>query len=255
MRSLAICSLVAMAGMLVGSFPARADLSEDAKLTAFFKGYLDDLFRQRPLEATRLGDHRFDSQLDDLSPKARAGWVESTRKTLRELPRRVDYGKLSRPAQVDFDILKHSLTRDLWLAENTKPYEQDPRVYNDCVNDGVYLLLTQSSLPKETNIKNCIARMAHIPRVVAAAKDSLRNPPRVHTETGLRQNRGAISFYETGIFELVGETPQKNELRTAAGPVVAALKEYQELLEDELLPKAQGDWRIGKEKFARTLEF
>ena len=32
-------------------------------------------------------------------------------------------------------------------------------------------------------------------------------------------------------------------------------EEYQKLLEDELLPKAQGDWRIGKEKFARKLEF
>src|SRR5205809_1532895 len=120
MSRLAICSLVAAAGMLLSSFPARADLSEDAKLTAFFKGYLDDLFRQRPLEATRLGDHRFDSQLDDLSPKARAGWVESTRKTLRELPRRVDYGKLSRPSHVVFGLLKHSLTRDHVLSEHTK---------------------------------------------------------------------------------------------------------------------------------------
>jgi hypothetical protein len=49
--------------------------AEDAKLTALFKQYLDDDFKQRPLEATRLGDHRFDHLLDDVSAKTRAGWT------------------------------------------------------------------------------------------------------------------------------------------------------------------------------------
>ena len=33
-----------------------------------------------------------------------------------------------------------------------------------------------------------------------------------------------------------------------------ALKDYQKLLEKELLPKSNGEWRLGKEKFARKLE-
>ncbi len=48
--------------------PARAD----AKLQACFRQYLEGLFQFRPLEATRLGDHRFDRQLEDLSAAARA---------------------------------------------------------------------------------------------------------------------------------------------------------------------------------------
>ena len=55
--------------------------------------------------------------------------------------------------------------------------------------------------------------MAFIPKVVAAAKESLQDPPRVFVETAIRQNRGAIAFYESGIFELAGETPQLSELR------------------------------------------
>src|SRR5947209_1596887 len=81
--------------------PATPSAAEDARLTTFFKGYLEDLFRQRPLEATRLGDHRFDHLLDDVSPRARESWVAQTRKTLDELPRRVDYRKLSRGGQID----------------------------------------------------------------------------------------------------------------------------------------------------------
>ena len=47
-------------------------------------------FRAEPLMATRLGDHRFDDKLDDLSPEARAANVERDRKALAELPRKVD---------------------------------------------------------------------------------------------------------------------------------------------------------------------
>lgn len=257
------CLMVGLLGILLASCLLSAAEDEAAKLTAFFKSYLEEEFRRRPLEATRLGDHRFDHLLDDVSAQARAATKEHYRKTLQQLPEEIDYQKLSRSGQIDFDILKAHLTRLLWLAENTDSFqlgdntycfEKDPRAYNDYINDSVFLLLTQSTLPKATNVRNSIARMAAIPKVVAAAKESLRNPPRVFVDTAIRQNRGAIAFYEHGIYELAGETPQLSALRTAAQPVIACLKGYQQYLENELLPQAKGDWRLGKEKFARKLE-
>jgi len=239
--------------VLASAWSARGE-DADAKLTAFFQQYLEGVFRQRPLDATRLGDHRFDHLLDDLSPQARAGWIEQTRKTLDELPRRVDAEKLSPDGKTDFEILRHELTRSIWLATHTHPFEEDPRVYNEYTSDSVYLLLTQSTLPKETNLANAMARMKRIPAVVAAARESLRNPPRVVTETAIRQNRGAIGFYEREIFDVVDATSRSDALRAAAAPVVACLREYQDFLERELLPRAQGDWRLGKERFARKLE-
>lgn len=234
--------------------PAQPAKPEDARLTAFFKRYLDAEFKARPLEATRLGDHRFDHLLDDLSPKARAVAKERWRQTLDELPRAIDFEKLSRAGQIDYEIFAHHLKRELWLADNTRPYEEDPRVYNDYITDSTYLLLTQSTLPRPVNVRNCAARMAFIPKVVAAAKAGLRNPPRVVVETAIRQNRGAIAYYESGIYELAGESPQLSALRKAAAPVVASLKEYQKFLQEDLLPRARGEWRLGKEKFAKKLE-
>jgi uncharacterized protein (DUF885 family) len=231
-----------------------AEPAEDAKLAAAFKAYLDEHFELQPMVATELGDHRFDSRLEDLAPAERAKWLELTRRTLAELPQRVDYQKLSRAGQIDFETFQHDLKRSEWLTENMHPFEQDPREYNGYISDSVYLLLTQSTLPKETNVANCIARMGQIPRVVAVARQSLRNPFRVHTETAIRQNRGAIGFYEKDIFEFAGKTHQLAALKAAAGPVVSCLKEYQEWLEKDLLPRANGDWKLGAEKFARKLE-
>jgi uncharacterized protein (DUF885 family) len=227
---------------------------EDSKLVAFFKENLDDEFRGRPYTATRYGDHRFDHLLDDLSPSARLGWLEHARQVLKELPKRIDYKNLSRSGQIDYEIWEHDLQRTVWLGENTHPFEEDPRTYNEYTSDSIFLLLAQSSLPKSENIKNCVARMAHIPKVVSAARESLKHPPRVFLDTAIRQNRGTISFYEQGIYEVAGETPQLSALAPAAHAILPCLKEYQKFLEGELATRATGDWRLGRERFVRKLE-
>jgi len=254
MKSFCLLTVFSLVCVVVIPNTAAAAQAEDAKLESFFKNFLDEHFQLRPMSATEMGDHRFDAQLEVLTPKARKKWLEHTRKTLSALPKSVDYQKLSRPAQIDYEILQHSLTAEEWLTENFHPFEDDPRTYNGYINDSVYLLLTQSSLPKETNIANCIARMGQIPRVVAEARQNLKNPPRVHTETSIKQNRGAIGFYEHDMFEFAGDTPQLGALKAAAAPVVNCLKDYQAFLEKDLLPRANGEWRIGEKKFARKLE-
>jgi uncharacterized protein (DUF885 family) len=242
---------LALGLMLVG--PARA-ADADAALEAFFRQHLEAQFLQQPLLATRLGDHRFDAQLDDVSPAARQRWTALTRQTLKALPRQVDFARLSRDGQVDYEIFRHDLVTSLWLAENTRPFEQDPRVYGDYLSDSVFLLLTQSTLPRETNVANALARMARMPQVVAAAEASLRNPPRPILETAIRQNRGAIGFYEKDILEFVGDSPQREAVRAAGAQVAALLRRYQEFLEQRLLPQATGDWRLGGAKFRKKFE-
>jgi uncharacterized protein (DUF885 family) len=252
-RSIAALCLLLLSQPPFGSGEGSA-LAEDVRLERLFKDYLDVEFKHRPLEATRLGDHRFDHLLDDVSAKARAANLERVRQALADLPTKIDYKKLSRSAQVDYEIWRHQLETDIWLAANTRPFEDDPRVYNDYITESVYLLLTQSTLPQPINVRNAAARMAYIPRILKAARENLKNPPKVVVDTALRQNRGALAFYESGIFALAGEAPQLSALREMAQRVVPALREYQKFLETELLPRASGEWRLGKEKFARKLE-
>jgi uncharacterized protein (DUF885 family) len=252
-HSITIRFVAALCALAAGSARVSAQ-AQDARLYSFFQQYLEAHFREQPMEATRLGDHRFDSLLDDLSQPAQEAWLAHARQTLEALPRQVDYARLSRAAQIDFEILRQDLTRSIWLAQNTRPFQEDPRVYNDYISDSVYLLLTQSTLPPETNIANCLARMALIPRVAAAAKENLRHPPRVPLETAIRQNQGAIGFYERDLFEFAGKTPQLAALKSAAARVADCLKDYQKFLEQDLLPQANGQWRLGKDRFYRKLE-
>ena len=226
---------------------------EDAKLQQYFKQYLDAEFKLHPVFATRSGNHDYDHLLDDVSPKARQAAIERTRTTFADLPKKIAYKKLTRSAQIDFEIWQHELKKEIWLADNTKRFETDPRVYNDYIADSVYSLLTQSTLPQAVNVRNAISRMAQVPKVVQAAKDSIKNPPKILTEVAIKQARGAIAFYERGIFDLAGADADLGVLKKASKTLVAILKEYQSFLEDDVLPRSNGEWRIGKEKFAEKL--
>src|SRR3954470_20659902 len=111
MKLALLCLLLATLAAVVGQTPAAdASGSEDAKLAAYFRGWLDDHFRRHPFDATRAGDHRYDDRLDDLSPEARAADRAALQKALAELPKRVDYARLTRAGQIDYEIFPHDLT-------------------------------------------------------------------------------------------------------------------------------------------------
>ena len=239
--------------VLLMSVSTFAIADEDQKLAAFFKDYLEDYLKHNPLEASRLGDHRYDDRLDDLSPKARAANLQRQKDALARLAKEVDVKALSSEGMVDYQILRDSLARSIWLSENIDPFPRDPRIWNEYVTDSVFLILTQSTVEKSKAVRDAASRITYIPAILRAAKESLKNPPRVMVETAIKQNRGAIAFYDTAIYDLTGETPAVSVLAGPSKTAVAALKEHQTFLE-ELLPKATGEWRIGKEKFVKKLE-
>ena len=227
----------------------------DQQFQLFFEQYHEEELRSRPVHASRMGDHRFDDQIEDLSAEARTDRLASRKRTLARLETEIPYDQLSRASQIDYEVFRHDLREGIWLEENLRPFEEDPRIYNEYLTGSVYCLLTQSSLPPEINISNAVARMRRLPAVVAVAQTTLTSPPLPVLETSIVQNRGVIDFYEKGIYDLVGDTPQLTAVREAAGELLPHLSRHQEFLENDLRARATKDWRLGSEKFDRKLQF
>src|SRR4029079_15889951 len=122
--------------------------------------------------------------------------------------------KLSRNSSTDHEIWNHSLEYSIWQSENDNRFEFDPRVYGEYISDSVFILFTQSTLPRERNVQNASKRIAAIPKVIEAAKASLKNPPKILTEIALKRNLGAIAFYEKNIYKFARETPGNEPLGT-----------------------------------------
>lgn len=237
---------------------ALAQFPVQSEMDRFYRDVLEEEFALSPTFASRLGDHRFDHILDDVSEEGRLARKAFREKTLKRMETELQYDQLPRAVQIDYEILRDRLQLSLWVEENERPHERDPRNLTGFVTDSVYVLLTQSTLPLETNVSNAIARMKLIPKALADGRKMLKNPPQVLTQTAIRQNKGAIDFFEEDVFQFMKDSPQIPAAREAAAKVVVALKEHQDFLEKELLPRSNGEWRLGKEMFAqkaaRTLD-
>jgi uncharacterized protein (DUF885 family) len=226
----------------------------DADFDRIFQEFLDEECRVHPAFASSLGNHEHDHELDDLSPVARAKDVERYRAWLERLSRELKLASLPRNSQIDAEIWMHSLKYRIWQATETDDFANDPRVYLTYASDSVFGLLTQSTLPKHRNVENAAMRIRQIPNVIAAAKESIKYPPKILTEIAIQRTQGAIDFYREGIFVLADESRQLSLLREPCEKAVASLTDFKEFLQSEVLPRSTGDWRLGKRKFYAKLE-
>ena len=217
--------------------------------------YIEQYLQANPEDATELGDHRFDGQLTDYSSEARAKEL-ATQKEFRDKLSAIDGSQLTGANNVDFRILKENIDYKIFQAEELKEAEWNPLVYMQSLANSLYLLVARDFAPPEKRIPNLRQRMEAIPRVIAQAKANLQQPPRVHTETAIEQTQGAINLVLEGLTPLVDRTPQmKNELAPLQEKTAAALEDYKKWLQNDLLPRSDGDFRIGAEKFRKKLRF
>ncbi|MBU6238464.1 MAG: DUF885 family protein [Planctomycetes bacterium] len=253
----AILYALSVAALLCCSLGYSASIAfaqSDADLDRIFQEFLDEECRIHPAFASSLGNHSYDHLLDDLSPAARAKDVERYRQWLNRLSKELDLASMPRNSQIDAEIWMHTLRYRIWQATETDDFAKDPRVYLTYASDSVFGLLTQSTLPKHRNIENAARRIGQIPNVVAAAKESIKNPPKILTEIAIQRTQGAIDFYRNGIFDLADESRPLSLLREPCERAVASLTEFKEFLQSDVLPRSHGAWRLGKEKFYAKLE-
>ena len=219
--------------------------------------YIEQYLRANPEDATELGDHRFDGQLTDYSPAARAKELATQKFFRDELNAMETEGfHLTGANTIDFRILKENIDYKIFQAEELKEPEWNPLVYMQSLANSVYLLVARDFAPPEKRISNLRQRMDEIPRVIAQAKANLQHPPRVHTETAIEQTQGAISLVREGLAPLLDQSPRmKKDLTPLQEKTAAALEDYKKWLQNDLLPRSDGDFRLGAEKYRKKLRF
>jgi uncharacterized protein (DUF885 family) len=228
---------------------------QDEEFQKIAYDYIEEELTANPEQATELGDHRFDSQLTDYSAQARAKEL-ATQKEFRDKLSAIDGSQLTGANNIDLRILKENIDYEIFRGEQLKDPEWNPLVYIQSLANSLYLLVARDFAPPEQRIPNLRHRMEAIPRVIAQAKANLQHPPRVHTETAIEQAQGAINLVREGLAPLLDRAPQmKKELALLQEKTAAALEDYKKWLEKDLLPRSDGDFRLGVDKFRKKLRF
>ncbi len=167
-----------------------------------------------------------------------------------------DISKLTGANQVDARILAENIDKEIFELEELKEPDWNPLVYNQSLANSLYLLVARDFDTPEKRVPNLRKRMEAIPQIIEQAKANLQHPPRVHTETAIEQTQGAVSLVREGFSPLLDRAPQmKKDLAPLQEKTAKLLDEYKRWLQKDLLPRSDGDFRIGAEKFRKKLRF
>ncbi len=211
----------------------------------FFDDYY---FKFYPSVATQTGVHKYDSQLEDYS---RAG-VDARVKSLRAFEQKF----LALPASPDRDILISFIRAQLLDLEQVRPWGKNPDIYSSGVSNSIFTIMARNFAPPAERLKAVIARENQIPGVFAAARTNLNNPPRIYTDIAIEQIPGIISFFQNDVpkaFTAVTDQKLRGEFHKSNDTAIDALKRYQAFLQNTLIARSSGDFRLGADLYSKKL--
>ena len=247
-----------IAGLAIVHAIAFAAPGADESFSKLAAHYLDDIPERSPVAATALGDHRADDRLDHVDAAARER-LRETYLEYRDALAGIDRDELSRANQVDAALLHNEIESTLFELDTLEAWAWNPLYYVRQSGNAIYGLLARDFAPLEERLDNAASRLAQLPRFFAEARESLQpeRVPKIHAETAIQQNRGLASIIDAMIVPRLAEaSPETAErLEASIETARAAIAEHQAWLEEELLPRANGDFRIGAELYDRKLAY
>ncbi len=210
-----------------------------------------------PDGGTLTGYHQYDAQLQDFSRQN----IDAEIAALKGFEKRVQAihpgeGAADFVPRSDREILLSNIRSELLTLEVIRPWEKNADVYTNVAANGAYTLMERNFAPADDRLRSLIARERQMPALFTAARANLNNPPRIFTEIAIDQLPGTIGFFERDVpqaFADAKDTALKAEFAETNAAVVTALKNYLEWLKTDVLPRSNGDFRLGAETFSRKL--
>ena len=237
--------------------PAPASAA-DQQFAGIAARYIASLTRLSPVEATGLGEHRYDHLLPDITAAGRAAREAEWRAILGELAR-IERGSLSRDNQVDFALLDNELRYKLWSNDRLQEWAWDTQGYNDTAGSSLYRLAARDFAPWEQRLSSAIARMEALPGFLAEVRRQVRpaRVPKIWAETLARQNPGIVTIAEDMLAPRATALNATDHARFVAAldGLKAAVDEHQRWIEGTLVPQANGEHRLGAEVYDEKMRF
>ncbi len=257
-----------LGSLLVAPAAPAQKVSADGAMQTF--NYLSEqffsqvYFKFSPTSGTAAGLHQYDTQLEDYS----AAGVEREVAALHEFEKKVaaiDPSALDAPVAADREILLNNIRSELLSLEVIRGWEKNPDSYSSGITSSAFVIMERPYAPTDTRLRALVEREKKMPQALLEARKNLKNPPRIFTEIALEQIDGDISFFQNDVpsaffsgtdgAEIATDAATKAEFAKTNAAVVAALKSYGAWMKTDLLPRSNGDFRLGAETFQKKLAY
>jgi uncharacterized protein (DUF885 family) len=236
--------------------PAPQAQTQDGALRSLADEYFDRVYlHYAPSNATLLGLHQYDNQLEDYSRAT----VERETSELERFESRfsaIPEAQLDLTSQGDLQLLLANIHSTLLSLNTIRLWEKDPDMYSSGISNAAFVLIERNFASPDDRLRSLIAREKLMPAALETAHQNLKNPPRIYTEIALEQLPDIISFFQSDVptaFKEARDEQLKSEFLQTNGAVLAALKDYQSWLKKDVLPRSHGDFQFGAETYSKKL--
>src|SRR5579862_5069516 len=235
--------------------PGGTKQSSEAEWNALVDNFLDSYFKYAPTQGTSAGFHQYDTQLEDYSRAS----VDEQIKVLRQFEKRTasfDARQLAETEAGDREMLLGNIRSALLTLETIRSWEKSPDSYSSGITNSVYVIMSRRFASPDDRLRSVVAREKLMPPVFDAARQNLKNPPRIYTEIALEQLPGIIGFFQKDVpaaFTDAKDASVKADFAKSNAAVIAALQSYEQWLKSDVLPRSNGDFRFGAETFSKKL--
>jgi uncharacterized protein (DUF885 family) len=221
--------------------------------------YLDQVYlRYQPTQGTLAGYHQYDAKLEDFSQKSVDAEVAELKKFEKSILAIHPDTNADFVPRSDREIVLSNIHSRLLTLETIRPWEKNADNYSSACANGAFTLMERKFASPNDRLRSLISREKQMPALLAAARVNLKNPPRVYTEIAIEQLPDIVTFFEHDVplaFADAQDAALKAEFAQTNAAVIASLKDYLSWLKTDLLPRSNGDFRIGANAFSKKLEF
>ena len=223
--------------------------------------FLEDSFRDNPVWATAIGEHRYDGSWPDVSEAGRTARLAAIDRWHAVFAAMAD---LTPDDAIDRDLLLGELEAERFGETELREESWNPLAWVYLLGEGLFTLIAREFAPLDQRLESFAGRLEGIPAVIDGAKSALigvagRPVGRLQTETGLSQLPGVAEVIDDALALAAGAaadpavaalTPQ---LTAAATTARGALADFEAHLREVVLPASEGDGRLGAELFAQKM--
>jgi uncharacterized protein (DUF885 family) len=239
------------------AIPALSE-SPEQQFSKVSDEYFDQVyFSHQPTAGTIAGYHQYDPHLEDFSQKN----IEAEVSELTAMDKRVSAipaSSLAATTRGDRQMVLGNIHSRLLTLQTIRPWAKNADNYSSTAANAAFTLMERKFAPPDDRLRSLIAREKQMPGLLAEARVNLQNPPRIFTEIAIQQLPGIIHFFQSDVplaFADAKDTELRKEFDQSNAAVIAALNSYLNWLKTDLLPRSNGDFRIGAETFSKKLQY
>ena len=240
--------------------PAQHSSADGAAQTfdTLSEQYFSDVyFRYAPSAGTATGFHQYDKQLEDYSAASVTREVAALHSYETKISA-IDPTALDASVAADRLILLNSIRSQLLSLEVIRNWQKNPDTYSSGVTGSIFVLMERPFAPANTRLRDVVARERQIPQVFLEARENLKNPPHIFTEIALEQIDGLVSFFQNDVpsaFADADDATAKADFAKSNAGVIQSLQDYGAWMKSDLLPRSNGDYRLGADTFTKKLQY